>query len=209
MKSTHLHAPLLALVCVTAWLASLINGAWPGLLRPTDTAFYLQVAVEEISQLALWVAAWSWVSYTRQSRTQLATHTSMAAGAGLIDNSVLGLALPWTFFVMGWPWPSGLYEISRAVLISLLGLLHMRLACQGLTRRRLGLWILASTVALTLVAASVWIEENNGEALRRLPYKPNIYPPYLIQTPKHGIEDGLNAMWEREWRPENSVAHTN
>jgi hypothetical protein len=57
MSSTDMRAPLLATLLVTAWLASLINGAWPGLLRPTDTAFYMQIAVEKISHLAQWLAA--------------------------------------------------------------------------------------------------------------------------------------------------------
>ena len=207
MSSMNLRATLLALICVAAWLASMINTAWPGLLRPADTASYLQSAVEEVSHLALWVAAWSWVSYTRQGQTQLATHTSMAALAGLIDNVVLSLAVPWAFFVLGWPWPSGLGHISRAVLIALLGLLHLRVACGGLNLRRWGLWLLASTVALTLVTASRWVEDNNTEALRDLPYQSNIYPADWIQRPEHGVEDGLKAMWEREWRQDQAADH--
>ncbi len=203
MIRSDLRAPLLALLCVCAWLASLFNGVWPGLLRPTDAAFYLQAAVEEISQLALWVAAWSWVTYTRQGRMQLSAHISLAAGAGLLDNAVLALALPWTFFAMGWPWPASFYTISHAVLVALLGLLHLRLACEGLTPRRLGLWLLASGIGLGLVVATSWIEQNNRDALDQLPYRPNIYPAHWVQTPVHDLKEGLQALWEQEWRPDS------
>ena len=187
---------LLAPALVLAWLASLALNLLPGLLRPTDTALYLELAVTEITQLSLWVAAWAWVTHTRQQRTRLAEHTALAAGAGLLDNAVLSLALPWAFFAMGWPWPAGLYDISRTALITLTALLHLTLACEGLTPRRLGLWLLASTLALGLTAANSWIEHNDSEALDSLPYQPNLYPAIWVKTPEHGIDEGLKVMWE-------------
>jgi len=191
--------PLLALILVTVWLVTMAGLLMPSVLRSGDAAFYLQLVVKEVSQLVLWVAAWAWVNQTRQGRTQLDTHTSLAFTAGLFDNAVPSFALPWAFFAMGWTWPAGLYDIIRAVLIALLGLLHLRLACNGLTPRRLALWLLASTLAISLVAANSWIKQNNSEALDRLGYEPNIYPAWWVKKPQHGIDDGLKAMWERDW----------
>ena len=81
------------------------------------------------------------------------------------------------------------------MLIALLALLHLRLVCHGLTLHRLSLWLLASSLALSLVIAFQWASRNDQAALERLPYEPNIYPAWWIKAPEHGIEEGLKAMW--------------
>ena len=60
------------------------------------------------------------------------------------------------------------------------------------------LW-LATTAALSLMAAQQWAEHNDKDALNLLNYQPNIYPATVVRTPENGLEDGLKVMWGREW----------
>ncbi len=81
------------------------------------------------------------------------------------------------------------------MLIALLALLHLRLVCHGLTPHWLGLWLLAGSLALTLVIAFQWASRNDQAGLERLPYEQKNYPAWWIKAPEHGIEEGLKAMW--------------
>lgn len=194
-----LRQPALAAAWLAVWLAALIAALVPGHARPGDLALTVQVIVHDATWLTLWIAAWAWITHTRQGTPRLAQHTSLAAIAALIDAAVLGTALPWAFFAMGWPWPASLYELSRTLLIATAGLLHLRLATQGLNQTRWALWLLATAVALSLMAAQQWAEHNDKDALNQLNYQPNIYPATVIRTPEHGLEEGLKGMWGREW----------
>ena len=198
------RSKLLALLGLSLWLSSLAWTMLPGIVRRGDDAFYLQRIVEDITHLSLWVALWAWVTHTCQQRTRLADHTALATSAAALDNALLGLANPWAFFALGWPWPAGLYELSRTALITLTALLHLHLACQGLNPRRLGLWLLASTLALAVTLAQNWIDANDSEALDRLTYQPNLYPAIWVKTPEHGIEDGLKVMWDKWGQAQNT-----
>lgn len=197
LRQTALAGTWLAL-----WLAALTAAMAPGHASPGDLAHTVQVIVHDATWLTLWIAAWAWVTHTRQGTPRLAQHTSLTAIAALIDAAVLGTALPWAFFVMGWPWPASLYEMSRTLLISMAGLLHLRLATQGLNQTRWALWLLATAVALSLMAAQQWVEHNDSSAINQLNYQPNIYPATVVRTPEHGLEDGLKVMWGREWGAE-------
>ena len=198
-RLTNLRPPALAVLWLAVWLSTLMASELPGHARPGDLAKTVQLIVHDATWLTLWIAAWAWVTHTRQGTPRLAQHTSLAAAAALIDVAVLGTALPWAFFAMGWPWPASLYEMSRTLLIAITGLLHLRLATLGLNQTRWALWLLATTVALSLMAAQQWAEHNDKDALNQLNYQPNIYPATVVRTPEHGLEDGLKVMWGREW----------
>jgi len=45
-----------------------------------------------------------------------------AVAAGLVDVTIVLLAVPWVFFAMGWPWPNAFHEILRTVLVILVAL---------------------------------------------------------------------------------------
>lgn len=204
-RLSHTRLSIMAALWVAVWLGALIATLVPGVARPGDLAHNVKVVVQEITQLALWVTVWAWVTYTRQGQTRLAQHISLAAAAALIDPAVLGYALPRAFFAMGWPWPAGLYDMSRTLLIATAGLLHLRLACQGLNPRRWILWLLATTLAMGLMVGYQWAEQNDKDALNRLGYQPNIYSATVVYTPEHGLEDGLKVMWGREWGAESKA----
>jgi hypothetical protein len=192
---------VVAVIGLAIWLAALYATWAPGHARPGDLARTVEVIADEFTHLAIWVAVWAMITHLLQGRSRLAEHTRVATTFALIDIAVLGSALPWTFFAMGWAWPASLYVMSHTALITLAGLLHLRLAYQGLNRTRWALWLLASTLALSVMAARQWAEHNSQTALNKLNYQPNIYPATLIKTPEHGLEDGLKAMWARDWGP--------
>lgn len=208
-RMDRIRPPAMAVLWLALWLAALTAALAPGHARPGDLAHTVKLIVHDASWLALWIAAWAWVTHTRQGTARLAQHTRLAATAALIDAAVLATALPWAFFSMGWPWPPSLYEMSRTLLIATAGLLHLRLATQSLNKTRWALWLLASTVALSLMAASQWAEHNDKDALNQLNYQPNIYPATVVRTPEHGLEDGLKVMWGREWGPEDKTGPKN
>lgn len=192
---------ILAVIGLAIWLVALFATAAPGHARPGDLAQTVELIADEVTHLAIWVTAWAVMTHCRQGRNRLAEHTGLAATFALIDVAVLGNVLPWTFFAMGWAWPASLYVMSHTALITLAGLLHLRLAYQGLNRTRWALWLLASTLALSVMAARQWAEYNSQAALVQLNYQPNIYPATLIRMPEHGLEDGLKAIWSRDWGP--------
>lgn len=188
------------------WLVVLFATQAPGHARPGDLALTVELIANDVTHLAIWVALWAVVTHTLQGQSRIAQHTSLAAVTALIEVAVLGTAIPWTFFAMGWPWPDSLFVMSRTLLIAIAGLLHLRLACQGLNTTRWALWLLATTLALSLTAARKWAEQNTPDAMNQLKYQPNIYPATLIRTPAHGLENGLKAMWDREWGQEKKTA---
>ncbi len=207
ISRVHICQMLFSAFWLTVWLVVLFATQAPGHARPGDLALTVELIANDVTQLAIWVALWAVVTHTLQGQSRLAQHTSLAAAAALLEVAVLGTAIPWTFFAFGWPWPASLFVMSRTLLIALVGLLHLRLACQGLNTTRWALWLLATTLALSLTAARQWAEHNSQDALNQLKYQPNIYPATVIRTPEHGLEDGLKAMWDREWREEKKTAH--
>ena len=209
ISGAHIRQTLFAAVCLAVWLVVFFATQAPGHARPGDLAHTVELIANDVSQLAIWVVVWAVITHALQGQSRLAQHTSLAAAAALIDVAVLGTAIPWTFFAMGWPWPASLYVMSRTLLIAIAGLLHLRLACQGLNATRWALWLLATILALGLTAARQWAEHNTQDALSQLKYQPNIYPATLIRTPVHGLEDGLKAMWDREWGAEQKTAPQN
>lgn len=207
ISRAHIHQTISAAFWLTVWLVVLFATQAPGHARPGDLAQTVELIANDVTHLAIWVSLWAVVTHTLQGQSRLAQHTSLAASTALIEVAVLGTAIPWTFFAMGWPWPASLFVMSRTLLIAIAGLLHLRLAYQGLNTTRWALWLLATTLALSLTAARQWAEQNTQDALNQLKYQPNIYPATLIRTPAHGLEDGLKAMWDREWEQEKKTAH--
>ena len=206
INMVHIRPALFSAFWLTVWLVLLFATQAPGHARPGDLAQTVELIVNDVTQLAIWVALWAAVTHNLQGQSRLAQHTSLAAATALIEVAVLGTAIPWTFFAIGWPWPASLFVMSRTLLIAIAGLFHLRLACQGLNTTRWALWLLATTLALSLTAARQWAEQNTQDALNQLKYQPNIYPATLIRTPAHGLEDGLKAMWDREWGQEEKTA---
>lgn len=193
---SHILAPLLLL----AWLAAQLWVYLPTYSNVADAAFITKLMVEEIAILACWISAWSWVTWQEQGHTRIAEHTIIAAGASLIDAAVLNFALPWMFFNLGWPWPVDMHNIPNTALITLAALVHLHLACRtGLNLRLFVLWLAGSVLAMTLVTAHTWAQNNDRAAADKLPYSPNIYAPNFVVTPEHKLRDGLEHMWSKTW----------
>ncbi len=69
----------------------------------------------------------TWVTYSVHGRPQISQNIAITATAGLVDVTVLLLAMPWLFFAMGWPWPHAFHEIMRTVLVILVALVQLRM----------------------------------------------------------------------------------
>ncbi len=119
--------------------------------------------------------------------------------ACLVNEAVLSIGLPWLFFVMGWPWPALVMKMVWLVLLCCTALLQLHVATGGLDRQRTGLWLVVSTVALVLYFVHAWSGENDSEALKKLPYEPNVYPAYWLVTPEADVPSGLDALWRKDW----------
>jgi len=200
---------LFAVLSVVAWLGSLYAFFHSFLATPTDLAFVTGFVVEDIAQVILWVSGWAWVTYIQRGKTHLAAHILIACFASFLQAAVLSALLPWIFFVAGWPWPLVMDDLPKTMLICLAALLHLKWALnEGITRKVLFLWVIATASAVSLVLAHVWANNNDSSAISRLSYVPNIYPATLLSTPKHNIEDGLKDMWSRSWGDEPSKSST-
>jgi hypothetical protein len=194
---------VMAAVGVSAWLIALFGFFQTFLAKPTDFAFVTGFIVEEIAYFALWVAAWTWITKVHRGKLLLAEHLCIAACFAFLDAAVLSALMPWIFFVAGWPWPIGLDEINRALMISVAALTHVKWVSRtGLSSKIMLLWAAASSIAIALVAANIWAENNDAEAVNRLGYLSNIYPPVLLSPPSHNVETGLRLMWDRPWGDE-------
>lgn len=58
---------------------------------------------------------------------------------------------------------------------------------------------LVSLCAGVKAVAHIWVDQNTEQALKQLPYAPNIYPAYGLPTPAHGLEGGLEELWNKGW----------
>lgn len=188
-----------ASVLVSAWLTVMFWHLIQWQLQPTDLAWITKLVVKNISEVVLWTAASSWVTYVLQYQTRLALHVFIVASACLIDEAVLKLGMPWLFYAQGWPWPEGLNKLSWIVLVALTALLQMRVAVGHLNAQRLVRWFLASTLGILLFSAQIWAEHNDTEAFNKLPYDANFYPPLWLSRPSHSLDRGLEELWGKEW----------
>jgi len=196
MSRSQFAAPALILT----WLAAQLWVYLPTYSSVTDAAFITNLMVEEIAILAIWISAGSWVTWQGQGRTQLAEHTIIAAGASFIDAAVLNYGIPWMFFNLGWPWPNGMHNTPKTVLITLTVLIHLHMASRhGLNRRLFALWLAGSILAMVLVSANTWAKKNDQAAAEKLPYSPNIYAPAFVVKPEHKLQEGLEHMWSKAW----------
>jgi hypothetical protein len=196
MSRSQFAAPALMLT----WLGAQLWVYLPTYSSVVDAAFITKLMVEEIAILAVWISAWSWVTWQVQSRTRLAEHTIIAAGASFIDAAVLNYGIPWMFFNLGWPWPNDMHNTPKSALITLTVLIHLHIASRkGLNRRLFTLWLAGSVLAMLLVTADTWAKKNDQAAAEKLPYSPNIYAPTFVLTPEHKLGEGLEQMWSREW----------
>ena len=196
MSRSQFAAPALILT----WLAAQLWVYLPTYSSVTDAAFITNLMVEEIAILAIWISAWSWVTWQVQGRTRLAEHTIIAAGASFIDAAVLNYGIPWVFFNLGWPWPNDMHNTPKTVLITLTVLIHLHMASRhGLNRRLFALWVAGSILAMVLVSADTWAKKNDQAAAEKLPYSPNIYAPAFVVKPEHKLSEGLEHMWSKAW----------
>lgn len=184
---------VLSWLLVMGWHLSQIQ------MQPTDVAWLSKLAVEDIGQAALWAAGWAWVTHIQRGQAHLRSHVALVAGACLLDQVGLSLILPWVFFAQGWPWPQGFHLLSWTALICLTSLVQLRLVTRELTARRVVLWGLASTLAMGLVGLHAWADRNDREGIKMLPYEANIYPPIGSSTPHLNLDDGLKALWAKDW----------
>lgn len=161
----------------------------------TDPAFFVKFFAERFAWISTWVAAWSWVSHVARGQALVSQHIAVTAAAALLDLCLLIIAVPWTFFALGWPWPNGLHEISRALLVSALALVQLQMAWGWLDKRLVSLWALAASMTLALVSLNNWADRNDTDALRDLPYEVNVYPAYWVAPVQQDLDQGLDELW--------------
>ncbi len=167
--------------------------------QATDIAWLVKLAVRNIAEVLLWTAAWAWVTRVQRGEALLSQHVAWVAGACLLDEAGLSLAMPWLFFTQGWPWPEGLHRMCWTALACVTALAQLRLATGEIHARRIALWLAASALTLVLVALQTWAEHNDREGIKKLPYDANIYPPLVLKAPTYGLEDGLSELWTKQW----------
>lgn len=92
-----------------------------------------------------------------------------AVAAGLVDVTVLILALPWLFFAMGWPWPHAFHEIMRTVLVILVALVQLRVVWGFLNNQLVLVWAMGGSIALGVIGLQNWAEQNDTASLKSLP----------------------------------------
>lgn len=195
----RLRSPLAGLALVLLWLALLFwnLGQWD--TQPTDLAWIVKRAVRGITEVVLWTAAWAWVTFVLRGQSRLAEHVVVVALACLVDEAVISLGLPWLFFAMGWPWPPEMHKTLWALLACGTAYVQLTVALPKLSPKHVGLWLLASALALWLNSLQLWAEHNDREALRKLPYEANIFPPVGLGQPALDLDKGLDALWQKAW----------
>lgn len=197
--SQQLKITMLAVTLAMGWLGGIFLVWIPMLTRPGDAAILTRLFVQDVTGLSVWVAAWTWLDSLHGGRVRLGLHVSVACTAGLVDILVVQWLWPWLLFLIGWPWHDSFPSAGRAVLLVLAALLHLHFVQGVLKGAWLGLWALGSALALALTGASLWADSQNANKLDRLPYEPNVYMGPWIPKPALGLEDGLTALWAREW----------
>lgn len=193
--------PILAGLLVCSWLGLLLWNESQWLTQATDLAWLAKGSVKTIAQVAVWIAAWAWMSQVQRGTPQLSAHFCIAMTACLLDVGLLQLALPGLFFACAWPWPLGFYNLLWTPLVLLAALLHLRVAANGLSARLLGGWLLAATLTLVLSNVQAWAEHNDREAIKKLPYEPNLYPASWLVSAPPSLDTGLKFLWSGEWTP--------
>jgi hypothetical protein len=104
------------------------------------------------------------------------------------------------FFNLGWPWPVDMHNIPKAALITLTALVHLHwVTRKGVKPKLFAIWLGASVLTMSLVAAHTWAKKNDQAASEKLPYSPNIYVPTFVVTPEHKLREGLEHMWSKSW----------
>ena len=120
-----------------------------------------------------------------------------AVAAGLVDVTVLILALPWLFFAMGWPWPHAFHEIMRTVLVILVALVQLRMVWGFLNNQLVLVLAMGGSIALGVIGLQNWAEQNDTASLKSLPYEGNIYPPHWVAPAPSSLDRGLDELWEK------------
>ena len=189
--------PALATALVVAFLGITFWYYQNYTLQITDPAFFAKNFVKRFALMSAWVAAWSWISHVTSGRTLVSKYIAVTAAAGLVDVSLVIVAMPWLFFAMGWPWPHAFNEITRTVLVIALALIQLRMATGKLNKRLVLLWAMAGSIALGLVSLNNWADQNGTESLKELPYEVNIYPAYWIAPAEPSLDRGLDQLWNK------------
>jgi len=166
-------------------------------LEITDPAFFAKTFAQRLAFMSAWVAAWSWVSYSVRGRAQISQNIAITAAAGLVDVTVLLLAVPWLFFAMGWPWPHAFHEIMRTVLVIMVALVQLRMIWGLLNKQLVLVWAMGSSIALGVVGLQNWADQNDTASLKSLPYEGNIYPAYWVAPAPASLDRGLDDLWKK------------
>jgi hypothetical protein len=166
-------------------------------LEVTDPAFFAKTFAQRLALMSAWVVAWSWVSYSVHGRAQISQNIVITAAAGLVDVTVLLLAVPWLFFAMGWPWPHAFHEIMRTVLVILVALVQLRMIWGLLNKQLVLVWAMGSSIALGVVGLQNWADQNDTASLKSLPYEGNIYPAYWVAPAPASLDRGLDELWDK------------
>jgi hypothetical protein len=188
---TLASALVLALLGMSFWYYQTYS------LEVTDPAFFAKTFAQRLAFMSAWVAAWSWVSYSVRGRAQISQNIATTAAAGLVDVTVLLLAVPWLFFAMGWPWPHAFHEIMRTVLVILVALVQLRMIWGLLNKQLVLVWTMGSSIALGVVGLQNWADQNDTASLKSLPYEGNIYPAYWVAPAPASLDRGLDGLWEK------------
>jgi hypothetical protein len=191
----HLYASAM----LSAWLLVMLWQIYQWQAQESDIAWMTKLAVNNIKEVAVWIAAWAWISHVQTGRARLAEHILVVAGACLFDEVILTLVLPWMFFMFGWPWPALAMKMLWFVGLCLTALMNLKIASIRLDGVRVGLWLAASVTAGLLFFLQSWADDNDSEALKKLPYETNIYPPLWLKTPAADLETGLKELWGKDW----------
>ena len=189
--------PALASTLVVAFLGMSFWYYQTYSLEITDPAFFAKTFAQRLACMSAWVAVWSWVSYSVFGRAQISQNIAITAAAGLVDVTVLILALPWLFFAMGWPWPHSFHEIMRTVLVILVAFVQLRMVWGLLNKQLVLVWAMGGSIALGVIGLQNWAEQNDTASLKSLPYEGNIYPAYWVAPTPSSLDRGLDELWEK------------
>ena len=193
--------PMLASLLVCSWLGLLTWNESQWLTQATDLAWLAKDSVKTVAQVGVWIAGWAWVTHVQQGTPRLSAHICIAMAASVLDVAVLQVLLPGLFFALAWPWPLGFYKLLWTPLVLLAALLHLHVAANGLRARQLGGWLLAAALTLGLSNVQAWAERNDREAIKKLPYEPNLYPASWLVSAPPSLDAGLKSLWSGEWTP--------
>lgn len=184
---------------LSAWLFVMLWHMSQWQTQESDLAWTARLAVEKITEAALWTAAWMVFNLVHAQRSNAVLHIAIVGTACWIDEAVLSITLPWLFYAMGWPWPALAMKMVWLILICATAGLQLKVVISSLDAQQTGLWLSASTLAFALFFVHTWANENDSEAVKKLPYQANIYPSYWLSKPDADLATGLEALWNKEW----------